>query len=261
MLTEFRSYCGEAGFPLSVIKKPGELGRLVRQYSPYLVLVVGWYWLIEPSVLKAVPGGFVGVYASLLPQYRGNAPLVWAILRGEEQTGVFPFHFDEDMDTGDIIDQISFSIAFDESIADVPEKVEKATVDLVTRYAEELRSGTAPRRKQTAELATYVSPRRPEDGHINWSQSAQELHNFIRAQTRPYRGAFTCLPNGKTLRIWRASIFSYPCFGIPGLVGQNNAAGVVVTCGEGGLILQKCEVDGETPLPVFSVLKWGMRLG
>jgi methionyl-tRNA formyltransferase len=207
MLTEFRSYCGEAGLSLSVINKPGELGRLVRQYSPYLVLVVGWHWLIKPSVLKAVPGGFVGIHASLLPQYRGNAPLVWALLRGEEQTGVSLFHFDEGMDTGDIIDQISFSIAFVESIADVLEKAEKATVDLVTKYAEELRSGTAPCRKQTDELATFVSQTRPEDGHINWSQSAQELHNFIRAQTRPYPGAFTYLPNGKTLRIWRAPSF------------------------------------------------------
>jgi methionyl-tRNA formyltransferase len=119
---------------------------------------------------------------------------------------------------------------------------------------------TAPRRKQDHELATYGSPRRPEDGRISWNQPASEIYNFIRAQTRPYPGAFTHLDEGRVLRIWQASIFPYPYYGVPGLVGQKHMDGFVVACGEGRITIQECQLEGG-PLPVNSALKWGMRLG
>ena len=260
VLPEFRSYCEGVGLSLSVINTPSELSGLIQRYSPQFVLVVGWYWIIDADLLNSAPGGFVGVHASLLPKYRGHAPLVWAMLRGEEQTGVSLFYFDQGIDTGDIVDQISFPIGNHEMIADILLKAETATVELITNYARDLLSGTAPRRKQNHALATYGSLRRPEDGRINWNQSAKDLYNFVRAQTRPYPGAFTHLPDGKRVQIWRASLFPYPYYGIPGLVGQKHGDGVVVACGEGALVIQECEVEGNT-LDLHSALKWGARLG
>src|SRR5207244_3974947 len=86
---------------------------------------------------------------------------------------------------------------------------------------------------------TYVSLRRPEDGRIDWNRSAVEVCNFIRAQTRPYPGAFTHLPPSKLLRIWRATVFPYPYYGVPGLVGQKANNGVVVSCGDGAVVAEQ----------------------
>jgi len=261
VLPQFRTYCQGAGLPLSVISRPGDLEGIIRDYAPQYVLVSGWYWILRPSLLDAVTGGFLGLHPSLLPKYRGSAPLVWAALRGEERTGVSLFYFDDGMDTGDIVAQASFALGPQETIADLLEKAESAAVGLVTRYAGPLLSGTAPRVKQDHGQASYGSPRRPDDGRIRWDRPASEVYNFIRAQTRPYPGAFTHLSPGKVLRIWRASIFPYPYYGVPGLVGQRQTDGVVVACGEGAVTVQEWELDGEASVPADSALKWGARLG
>jgi len=261
LLPEFRTYCQSVDIPLTIIGGPGELGETIQQYRPKYVLVAGWYWIIKPGLLNAVPGGFLGLHPSLLPKYRGSAPLVWAALRGEEQTGVSLFYFDEGIDTGDIVDQVSFAVAPQENITDLLAKAESAAVELVTRYAGPLLSDTAPRRKQDHKLASYGSPRRPEDGRISWNQPASEVYNFIRAQTRPYPGAFTHLAEGRVLRIWQASLFPYPYYGVPGLVGQKHMDGIVVACGEGAVTIHEWELDGRASMPVDSALKWGMRLG
>lgn len=260
VLPKFKDYCQATKLPLSIINKPSELAELVRFDSPYIVFVVGWYWIISSDVMKTVPGGFVGVHASLLPQYRGNAPLVWAILRGEKQTGVSLFYFDDGIDTGDIVGQIAFSIDKHETIADLLSKAETATFEVLSKFALPLVMGIAPRKKQLHEKATYVSLRRPEDGRIDWNLRAERLYDFIRAQTRPYPGAYTTLPDGKILRIWRASVFPYPFYGIPGLVGQRFDDGIVVSCGEGALVIREYTVDSDPGMPPEKILKWACRL-
>jgi len=261
VLSEFRTYCRSAGIPLSIVDGPRGLGDIVQEYSPQYVLVAGWYWILKPSLLSAVPGGFLGLHPSLLPKYRGSAPLVWAMLRGEQQTGVSLFYFDEGMDTGDVVDQVSFGVADQETIADVLAKAENAAIELVTKYASPLLSGTAPRMKQDHELASYGSPRCPEDGRICWNQPASEVHTFIRAQTRPYPGAFTYSAEGETLKIWRASLFPHPYYGAPGLVGHKHLDGVVVACGDGAVIIQEWQLNGGTAQSKNLGLKWGVRLG
>jgi methionyl-tRNA formyltransferase len=126
LLPEFRAYCQSVDIPLTILGGPGELAGTIQQYSPKYVLVAGWYWIIKPSLLRMVPGGFLGLHPSLLPKYRGSAPLVWAALRGEDQTGVSLFYFDEGIDTGDIVDQVSFPLAPQETITHVLAKAESA---------------------------------------------------------------------------------------------------------------------------------------
>jgi methionyl-tRNA formyltransferase len=260
VLPQLKAYCQRTNLPLTVIQKPSELGHVIREWSPYVVFVVGWYWIINQKVLDMVPGGFIGVHASLLPKYRGNAPLVWAVLRGDDHTGISMFYFESGMDTGDIVAQADFPITFYDTIAEVLMKAQQATADLIAQYARQLLEGQAPRKKQRHDLATYVSLRRPEDGRITWGQSALQIYNFIRAQTRPYPGAFTTLPDGRYMRIWRAVPFPYPFYGIPGLVGQRHADGVVVTSGEGAIVVQECQIEGMEVIPAEKVLTWGMRL-
>lgn len=261
VLPQFQSYCGQVRLPLAIIHHPNELSKIVQFYEPEYVLVVGWYWILPPDLLKVVPGGFIGVHASLLPKYRGNAPLVWAVLRGETQTGVTLFHFDDGMDTGDVVSQQKFEVKRQDTIANVLVKAEYATVGLIAAYARPILEGTAPRHKQNHEMATYAALRRPEDGRIDWSQPAEAVYNFIRAQTKPYPGAFTHLPDRSVLRVWRVSVFAYPYYGVPGVVGQRYDDGVLVACGEGAIVIHECEVEPGKVTPVSSLLKWAMRLG
>ncbi|HOS42228.1 MAG TPA: methionyl-tRNA formyltransferase, partial [Armatimonadota bacterium] len=239
---------------------PGELAPALQALAPHLVIVVGWYWLLSPALLRQVPGGVYGVHASLLPRYRGNAPLVWAILRGERETGVSLFRFDDGMDTGDLAAQAAFPIGPEETIAEVLAKAEDATVAIVAEQARPLLEGTMTLRAQDHALASYCSLRQPCDGRIDWRQPAPRLYNFIRAQTRPYPGAFTHLPDGRTVTIWAARLFPYPYYGIPGLVGQQEADGVVVACGDGALVVTDYTVEGEPTYAGKPPLRWGVRL-
>ena len=260
VLPDIKNYCQETKISLSIITRPSALSEFIKNDQPYLVIVVSWYWIIPPDVIDTVTGGFIGVHASLLPKYRGNAPLVWAILMGEKRTGVSLFYFNDGIDTGDIIGQIAFSIEKNETIADLLHKAETATRELLSKFVPQLIKGTAPRKKQLQNNATYVSLRRPEDGRIDWKLPAKNIYDFIRAQTRPYPGAYTILPDGKILRIWQSSLFPYPFHGIAGLVGQKFDDGVVVSCGKDALIIRECTLDAQPNESMNKILKWGLRL-
>lgn len=260
-VNEFKDYCLRSDLEFQILNRPGDLVHAVESYQPYSVLVVGWYWLLPPRLLSMVQGGFLGIHASLLPKYRGNAPLVWAVLRGETKTGVTLFYFDEGMDSGDIVGQFEIPIEACDTISDVLVKAENASAQLVERFALGLLEGIAPRLEQDHSRASYVSLRRPEDGWIDWKQPASDIYNFIRAQTHPYPGAFTWLPDGRVLRIWSGSIFPFPYYGIAGLVGNKYKDGVIVSCGEGAVIIRECQIEDSTPVSARSLLKRSEQLG
>jgi methionyl-tRNA formyltransferase len=185
---------------------PEEYLETLRSWKPDLGIVVGWYYLIPAAVRQLFPLGVTAIHASLLPRYRGNAPLVWAIINGERETGVTLFYLDKEVDAGDIIAQRSFPIGVADSIKSVSENATTVALEILTEAVPLLRTGRAPRTPQDHSLATQFPARRPEDGLIDWDQSPESLRNFIRAQTRPYPGAFTII-NGKKVIIWDAEIY------------------------------------------------------
>ena len=212
----------------------GALGAM----RPDLIVVVGWYYMLPRSLRSIAPLGAVGVHASLLPKYRGGAPLVWAVINGEKRTGVSLFHFADGVDDGDLIAQSAFEIAREDDIAAVLDKASRASLALVREYVPLLGGGGAPRFPQDHSRATSVPQRRPEDGLIDWrTKSAEQVYDWVRAQTRPYPGAFTFF-GGEKVTIWRA-----------GLGGGSAAAAaappgsIAGVSGEGGSISVRC-ADG-----------------
>jgi methionyl-tRNA formyltransferase len=205
-LDRFHKFQQNTGKPLRILKKGAELKSAIDEFHPDLCLVVGWYWILKPDLLKMVPSGWLGIHASLLPKYRGGAPLVWAIINGETETGLSLFYFDEGMDTGDIVAQKKLVIGPDETIADVLQKAETLSVRMVQENYPLLINDTAPRFQQDHSKATYVAMRNPEDGQIDWNNmSTMQVYNWIRAQTTPYPGAFTFIGDEKLI-IWKASV-------------------------------------------------------
>ncbi len=259
-LDQFREFERRTGKPLRVLKKASELISSISEHQPDLCIVVGWYWVLKPDLLNMVPYGWLGIHASLLPKHRGGAPLVWAVINGETKTGLSLFYFDEGMDTGDIVAQKEISIEFEDTIADILAKAEIQSLEIVKENYPLLLKGDAARQNQDHRQATYVALRQPSDGRIDWSQPAQTIYNFIRAQTHPYPGAF-CFLDEKIIRIWSAKLFDYPYYGTCGQVVMVEKDYVVVACGKGtGLRLLKVNEDGSNEQSASQVLKFGQRL-
>ncbi|HJP59161.1 MAG TPA: methionyl-tRNA formyltransferase [Gemmatimonadaceae bacterium] len=197
-----------ARYKVPVVEVKGKMDEYVsrvEEFRPDLILVIGWYYMIPRRMRSLASKGCVGVHGSLLPRYRGGAPLVWAMINGEDHTGVTLFHFADGVDDGDIIGQRKFAIAPDDTIREVVDKATRATIDVVEEYFPRLADGTAPRIAQDHSQATVVPQRSPADGLIDWSWDADRINNFIRAQTKPYPGAFTYIGD-KRVTIWSAEV-------------------------------------------------------
>lgn len=177
----------------------------IKQFNPDFLLVIGWYYMIPKGIRELSPKGCTGFHSSLLPKYRGGAPLVWAIINGEKETGVTFFYMDEGIDSGDIIAQKKFPIEDNDTIKNAIDKSYNCIIEILDEYLPKIEAGNAQRIKQDESQATFVPQRKPEDGEIDWSWNAKRIRNFIRAQTKPYPGAFTII-NGKKLTIWEAEI-------------------------------------------------------
>jgi methionyl-tRNA formyltransferase len=195
-------------FGIPVVEVTGKMGShadAVRKLEPDLIVVIGWYYMIPRSVRDLAAKGCVGIHGSLLPLYRGGAPLVWAMINGEREAGVTLFHFSDGVDDGDVIAQKSFPIEPADTIREVLDKATRASIEIVEEYVPRLADGTAPRVPQDHSRATVVPQRKPADGLIDWSWDAERIRNFIRAQTRPYPGAFTVIGD-KRVTIWSADV-------------------------------------------------------
>ena len=242
---QYRSFADLAdahSIPLiQVTKKMGEYREDLRELRPDIIIVVGWYYMLPRSLRELAPLGAAGLHASLLPKYRGGAPLVWATINGETRTGVSFFYFADAVDDGDIIGQESFEIAFEDDIAALVQKASRASVDLIKQYVPALANRNAPRVKQDHTQATVVPQRKPEDGLIDWQAcSARQAYDWIRAQTRPYPGAFTFLGPEK-VTIWKAGLHQglNRCELPAGAIVDDTPEGFGVCCADGQVLSVK----------------------
>jgi len=175
------------------------------RWRPHLLLALGWYYNIPKAVRDSTQLGCTGIHASLLPRFRGGAPINWAIIQGESETGVTFFHLTDEIDAGDVIAQQAFAIDSNDTCATLYEKAEQASVDILRTWLPKLAGGTAPRVPQDHSQATQFPQRNPDDGLINWSWNGDRIRNFIRAQTRPYPGAYFIAGRHKVI-VWDATI-------------------------------------------------------
>jgi len=214
--------------------------------APDVVIVSGWYYKIPSSWLKWPKHGFIGFHPSLLPRYRGGAPLTWAIINGEEKTGMSMFYFTEEMDAGDLIAQKEVRIDVKDTIETLYDKVNHVTLNMIEKTLPLVRNGQSERVKQVEADATYFEQRKPEDGLIDWTKTARQLYDWIRAQTKPYPGAFT-FENKNKLMVWSAEV---PQAGEidkplpPGTVRRVlDGLGVEVCTGDGDLLITSVSLD------------------
>ncbi len=177
--------------------------RRIRELRPDLIFSFYFRELIGENILSLATLGAYNMHGSLLPKYRGRAPVNWAVLHGETETGATLHVMTGRADAGDIVDQEAVPIGPEETARDVLHKVAAAARTVLERQLDNLLAGRAPRRAQDESAARYFGGRKPEDGRIDWSRDGRTVFNLVRAVTHPYPGAFTDFSNGR-LVVWSA---------------------------------------------------------
>ncbi|MBV9085630.1 MAG: methionyl-tRNA formyltransferase [Acidobacteriaceae bacterium] len=184
------------------IRRPENV-ELLRNFEPEMMVVVGYGQIIPQAIIDIPARGILNVHASLLPKYRGAAPIQWAIANGETETGVTIMQIDAGLDTGDMLLKETLAIGADETAPELSARLAPAGASLLIRAIEQIRNGTGARQKQEAE-ATFAPILKKEDGVIDWRRPAQQIYNRLRAFT-PWPGAYTSF-QGQQLSVLRAGM-------------------------------------------------------
>ncbi len=238
-----------ADYELTAIAPPdpnaAEAIERVAACRPDFIFSFYYRAILRPSLLAIPPQGALNMHGSLLPKYRGRVPVNWAIIHGETETGATLHYMTEKPDAGDIVAQTSVPILPDDTAGDVFAKVTLASELTLDRVLPALLAGTAPRVKQDPQKASYFGGPRPDDGIIDWSKSATEIHNLVRAVAPPYPGARTTLL-GRPARVLQTRVLEQRGGAGPAPALLVERERLVAHCaGSGVLALLALEIDGE----------------
>jgi len=232
------------------LRKPEAVEEL-RQLQPDLVVVVAYGQILPKDVLDIPPHGCINVHASLLPKYRGAAPINQAIIDGESGTGITTMLMDEGLDTGDMLVKRSLDIGPNETAGELHDRLAKLGRETMEETLRLLCAGELKPEKQDDALTSYAPMLKKEDGQIDWTQPAAVIHNRVRGLS-PWPGAFTCL-RGELLKIAKTRVAEGT--GQPGEVLSANAEGVVIACGQQALTLGALQLPGKKMLPAADFLR------
>ncbi len=239
--------------------RTGELGRWLREQQADVALVVAYGRILPLDVLQAPRLGCINVHASLLPKYRGAAPITWAVVDGEHETGITVMKLDEGMDTGPMLDRIAAPIDPDETAGDLSVRLAEMGANAVRTGLPKYVRGESSLVAQDEANATVARMLTKEDGRIDWSKTATEVHNHVRGMN-PWPGAFTLLEQ-KVVKIHRTRIVvaSWPN-ALPGTVVLADKSRVVVSCGKHAIELDVVQLEGRKPMRGFDwVIGRGVR--
>jgi methionyl-tRNA formyltransferase len=219
------------------------IGEL-RELRPDLIAVAAYGQILPKGILELPRFGCLNVHTSLLPKYRGAAPIQWAILNDEPETGVTIMKMDAGLDTGDILTQAATPILVEDNAQTLHDRLGQMGAELLVSTIRDQVAGKITPRPQPAEGASHARKIAKEDGRLDWSQPARALWNRIRAFT-PWPGAFTQLPGqepAQLLKIWRADVMAGG--GAPGEIVLAEKSGLVIACGVQALRIVELQREG-----------------
>ena len=220
--------------------------------------------MLKAPLLAVAPRGALNMHGSLLPRYRGRAPVNWAVLHGERETGATLHYMTEKPDNGDIVGATAVPILPDDTAQEVFEKVTVVAELTLDRVLPALVAGTAPRRPQDLTQGRYFGGRSAADGIIDWHRDAATIHNLVRAVAPPYPGAFTAV-GGVPARILRTRVADAGAAGTPAPALEVDDGCLIARCGGGGALnVLSLEVDGAILAPSNVSARFGaapVRLG
>ncbi len=243
------------------VRTPESVER-IREMNPDLIVVVAFGQILPQSLLDIPPRGCINVHSSLLPRYRGAAPLNWVIINGETETGVTTMLMDAGLDTGDMLLVKRTNIDPDEDASSLHDRMALMGADALAETLELLIAGNLKPVKQDDAKTCYAPLLKKDTGEINWSSSPVEIKNLVRGVT-PWPGAYTRL-NGLLLKIFLVRIGEGS--GVPGTVLKCGKEGIEVACNQGSIMIEELQLEGKKRLSARDFLSGyaipsGLRLG
>lgn len=245
LMTPVKEYALEQGLTVyqpQKVKTP-EFVQTLRELQPELIVVAAFGQFLSREILELPPHGCINVHASLLPKYRGAAPIQYAIIKGEKESGVTIMQMDIGMDTGAMLEKVVVPIAENTTMGELHDALREQGAALLLKVIDDIAAGTAVSEPQNDAEATYATLLDRSMEHIDWTKSAQEVHNLIRG-FNPAPSTFTKLPNGKSLKIWGSRLTEKKSEAAAGTVVEAGKHSFFVACGSG--VLEITEVQPES---------------
>lgn len=223
--------------------KNGDFAGKLRSYNADLIVTAAYGKILTEDALTSSKFGCINVHASLLPKYRGAAPLWRAIIDGEKKTGITTMFTDLGMDTGDILETDEIDIDEDMTVGELSDKMAKLGAVTLIRTLEKLRDGTLKRTKQDDSKASYAPKIEKNTGHIEWGRFTREIYNLIRG-TNPWPAAYTYY-KGERMKIFSASLVSEnkTLKNKPGTIVDVSDDGILTVTGDGLLLIKEIQFD------------------
>ena len=229
------------------VKTP-EFVELLHELQPELIVVAAFGQFLSKEILELPKYGCINVHASLLPKYRGAAPIQYAIIKGEKESGVTIMQMDIGMDTGAMLDKVVVPIEENTTMGELHDALREQGAALLLQVIDKIAAGTAVAEPQDSEQATYATLLDRSMEHIDWSKTAQEVHNLIRG-FNPAPSTFTKLPNGKSLKIWGSKMTDKNSTAAAGTVIETGKHSFFVACGEGVLEITEVQPESKKRMP------------
>lgn len=229
------------------VKTP-EFVELLHELQPELIVVAAFGQFLSKKILELPKYGCINVHASLLPKYRGAAPIQYAIIKGEKESGVTIMQMDIGMDTGAMLDKVVVPIEENTTMGELHYALREQGAALLLQVIDKIAAGTAVAEPQDNEQATYATLLDRSMEHIDWSKTAQEVHNLIRG-FNPVPSTFTKLPNGKGLKIWGSKMTDKNSAAAAGTVIETGKHSFFVACGEGVLEITEVQPESKKRMP------------
>lgn len=225
-----------------------EFVELLHGLQPELIVVAAFGQFLSKEILELPKYGCINVHASLLPKYRGAAPIQYAIIKGEKESGVTIMQMDIGMDTGAMLDKVVVPIEENTTMGELHDALREQGATLLLQVIDKIATGTAVAEPQDDAQATYATLLDRSMEHIDWSKTAQEVHNLIRG-FNPAPSTFTKLPNGKSLKIWGSKMTGKSSAAAAGTVIETGKHSFFVACGEGVLEITEVQPESKKRMP------------
>ncbi|MDB8790697.1 methionyl-tRNA formyltransferase [Romboutsia sp. 1001216sp1] len=230
-----------------------EFVNVLKELNPDVIVVVAYGQILPKSILDIPKFGCINVHVSLLPKYRGAAPINWVIINGEEKTGVTTMYMDEGLDTGDMILQKEFALDNEITAGELHDKMMVVGAETLKETLDLIEKGCAPRTKQNHDEFSYAPMMDKSLGNIDFNKSAKDIHNLVRG-VNPWPSAYTTY-DGKTMKVWKTKVLNEESQKSPGTILSVDKDGIKVSTLDKVILLEEIQMPGKKRVLVSEYIK------